>query len=506
MRLQNPIRIERSLGDTETSYFLPSRESGVNDMYLHLGFSAQPQTIRRDRVANAWAILRLKHPLLACNIEMHDYDDIKFVLMPYASPESVLHSANENIFYRQGTKEELIDSYLNGPRTLSAQRLSCIFLSQESDRSHSRHTHPDGPVQSTQVEDWFDYDLLLCTTHFIGDGMALHQCANDFFTLLSSKRSTEELHDIVKEQWRIRYGSQFSELSLPRSLEERLPQSSGRFQRAVSIVDFDLSQGRLLGGHSFSRRKGNDRRTVVPTVAFDEDRTRKALKLCKSHNVSISSALFAICNIAWARTRNDNPDLPVMMYSALNLRPFLTPDELNDSYWFIAISYFNVILPGFLPATDVEKTFWHRARFAKEQSTRSAKHRMLISRSREMAKERGVRARRWAKEDDENASGTRLPSPPVTATVMERPPSTALIGLSLLGNLDGIYKHTSFPQIRLHTLTTGSRQRSGAMLLFGYTFVGKLWVSLGYDENGFEKGLVEQFWKNVLTSMEELLL
>lgn len=96
MRLQNPIRIERSLGDTETSYFLPSRESGVNDMYillkliggkvfdkceryLHLGFSAQPQSIRRDRVANAWAILRLKHPLLACNIEMHDYDDIKFV-------------------------------------------------------------------------------------------------------------------------------------------------------------------------------------------------------------------------------------------------------------------------------------------------------------------------------------------------------------------------------------------------------------------------------------------
>lgn len=105
---------------------------------------------------------------------------------------------------------ELIDSYLNGPRTLSAQRLSCIFLSQESDRSHSRRTHPDGPVQSTQGEDWFNYDLLLCTTHFIGDGMALHQCANDFFTLLSSNRSTEELHDILKEQWQIRYGSQFS--------------------------------------------------------------------------------------------------------------------------------------------------------------------------------------------------------------------------------------------------------------------------------------------------------
>jgi len=28
------IYTERSLGETETSYFLPSRESGVNDMYV----------------------------------------------------------------------------------------------------------------------------------------------------------------------------------------------------------------------------------------------------------------------------------------------------------------------------------------------------------------------------------------------------------------------------------------------------------------------------------------
>ena len=36
---QPPLRtssyVERKLGDTELSYFLPSRESGVNDMYVH---------------------------------------------------------------------------------------------------------------------------------------------------------------------------------------------------------------------------------------------------------------------------------------------------------------------------------------------------------------------------------------------------------------------------------------------------------------------------------------
>jgi hypothetical protein len=118
----------------------------------------------------------------------------------------------------------------------------------------------------------------------------------------------------------------------------------------------------------------------------------------------------------------------------------------------------------------------------------------------------------WAKEDDEKANGTWT-SPPARPsqecqdkTKPSKPPSAALIGLSLLGNLDGMYKHASFADIRLHTLTTGSRQRSGGMLLFGYTFVGKLWVSLGYDENGFDKDVVDRFWQQYLKGVYELLV
>ncbi|KAG8695098.1 hypothetical protein FRC11_001736, partial [Ceratobasidium sp. 423] len=84
-------------------------------------------------------------------------------------------------------------------------------------------------------------------------------------------------------------------------------------------------------------------------------------------------------------------------------------------------------------------------------------------------------------------------------------PSTALIGLSLLGNLDGMYKHASYGTIKLTELTTGSRQRAGAMLLFSYTFVGKLWLCFGYDENGFERGVVEEFWKELLDAVDEIL-
>jgi hypothetical protein len=41
-----------------------------------------------------------------------------------------------------------------------------------------------------------------------------------------------------------------------------------------------------------------------------------------------------------------------------------------------------------------------------------------------------------------------------------------------------------------------SHQRSSGMLTFRYTFPGKLWISLGWDVNAFEKGMVEWFCDN----------
>ena len=207
------------------------------------------------------------------------------------------------------------------------------------------------------------------------------------------------------------------------------------------------------------------------------------------------------------------------MYSALNLRPYLNQSPADSSYWFLAVGYFNVILPNFFLETSlsssshleaVERTFWHRARSAKIQGIAAAKNPMFVSRTLLMAQERGQRARGWAQEDDEKEKGivkASVQAPPKTPLfVRQKAPSSALIGLSLLGNLDGIYKHKNFGDIRLHSLTTGSRQRHGAMLLFSYTFAGRLWVSLGYDENGLEKEIVNGFWEEVLKGLNEFFI
>ena len=79
------------------------------------------------------------------------------------------------------------------------------------------------------------------------------------------------------------------------------------------------------------------------------------------------------------------------------------------------------------------------------------------------------------------------------------------MGASLMGNLDAIYKHAAYPSIKLHTMSGAMRQRPGGIVLFAYTFAGKFWVDLVYDENAFDRPVVDRFWKEFEKGMEELL-
>lgn len=518
---------QRLMGDTELSYYLPSRADGVNDMYLHLGFRAPRTLFTSQRVLAAWALLLLRHPPLAARVIPPpsssspfdtDYSQVKFSYTAPASVSDAFNKASALLDLRKDvSKDELIDQYLNGDRILSDNKLSCLILSERA---------------SDAGQDVAEYDILLCAVHFLGDGMALHRFANDLFTLLAGAETnesltTEDFEELVHKEWETRWGPNHAAPTdvLPPPVEGSLPSVTGKFRKAAVKVDSLNSSRKDIGGHSLPRVKGNQRKTLVPTTAFDEVKTRAILKKCKARGVSISNALFALSALAWSRVQQRErsqefrKELPIMMYSALNLRPYLRPCDL--SYWFVSVGFFNVVLPSFLPssesrtdeATDkdvLHSTFWHRARLAKAQSSRAAKHPMLVPRTLETAKLRSNRSQAFAAEDDARSQGVSKPAaarPPTSSPVEgSTAPSTALLGLSLLGNLDGVYTHKAYPAIQLHTLTTGSRQREGALLVFGYTFVGKLWLSLGYDVNGFREGVVESWWKEVLDGVEEFLI
>lgn len=84
---------------------------------------------------------------------------------------------------------ELIDNYLNGQRTLSNDRLSFLILSSLQTFSLQN---------GTESENEQEFDLLICAAHFIGDGMALHTFANEFFVLLGGKLNESELRNLLE--------------------------------------------------------------------------------------------------------------------------------------------------------------------------------------------------------------------------------------------------------------------------------------------------------------------
>ena len=97
-----------------------------------------------------------------------------------------------------------------------------------------------------------NFDLLICATHFLGDGMALHQFAHEFLSLLGNHNEAGlltilegELNTLTETfSGKVDTGS-----SMPLSLEERLPASpSSRFHAAAVLVDHLGDQRRQIVG------------------------------------------------------------------------------------------------------------------------------------------------------------------------------------------------------------------------------------------------------------------
>ena len=108
---------------------------------------------------------------------------------------------------------DLIEAYLNGPRTLSNERLSYLVVSRTPAKLP---TPPSTPRTSEVLPVWaperltddkaVDYELFICAAHSIGDGMALHQFANDFFGLVGGPSSQEAMEQLVADEWKHRWG------------------------------------------------------------------------------------------------------------------------------------------------------------------------------------------------------------------------------------------------------------------------------------------------------------
>lgn len=290
------------------------------------------------------------------------------------------------------------------------------------------------------------------------------------------------------------------------------------------MINYDHLSLTIQGGHVFPRKKSNSRLGVNVNKTYTTTETSHIMSTCKSHKSTMLHALVVLCNFAWMKTTTSipslktkaDPSLPTMMYTSINLRPYIAKPPVSESEMYLALTYFNIMLPSFLSSACPKKTFWMRCENVKKQTFKAARSPMLLYRAQVMNAQRGIRARRFAKEDDEEAGvipksdpppKVTTPSPSIAkASAPPPPPSMALLGVSHMGNLDHVYQFASYPELELTGVHSTTRKSPGGLLLFSYTFRGRLYLSLGWDKPALQEGVVEAFWENVLAGVQEFLL
>lgn len=126
-----------------------------------------------------------------------------------------------------------------------------------------------------------------------------------------------------------------------------LKSNSISIKRNLSYVPSprDPTHSQTKGGHIFPRAALGTRLTLVPTISYLPTPTSLILRNCKSNGVTIAHAVFALANISFIKAFGERDErVPMMLYSAMNLRPWLINGGEED--WFcIAIGYYKYVSP-----------------------------------------------------------------------------------------------------------------------------------------------------------------
>lgn len=283
-----------------------------------------------------------------------------------------------------------------------------------------------------------DFDFFLFSTHFLGDGMALHSTAGEFFRLL-----TAEQNDEISPSKRT--------VSLPVAAEDRLPigLTNTRFGAGIARADYEKEQARQIVSsraqsalvnvrYSVRSRAGrphlparaarsatdarpdrlvsrreveaHPRRLQKPrryTRALDfrprrgrihEDRSSRTPPPRDAAHAVLGRQHSAVSEACEGFVRLVPPGNRVLqvctavLYAA-EATPSLTRWRRPHS----------IILPSFFvkDASVARALFWHRAQSVKCQTTRIVKSPFLPTRTLLMAKQRETSSIRWEREADE---------------------------------------------------------------------------------------------------------
>lgn len=204
----------RAAGLNETGFYhyALTDEKAPSDTFCRLAIEIHADSLE-GRVARAWQMLRLLHPLLDCKFHQDDFAGLSLQYCWRERHERSDHS----IFWKDEPTpwDEIRDDITNCPRIISDEHLSQLCIYTDTRITASEDKHETNEIKSRHGTR--KLEIVLICSHAISDGIRIVHTMNDFATLLGgdlparfkNTRDTDKLHFVLSR--------------LPRAMEIQLP-------------------------------------------------------------------------------------------------------------------------------------------------------------------------------------------------------------------------------------------------------------------------------------------
>ncbi|SCZ88171.1 BZ3500_MvSof-1268-A1-R1_Chr2-1g04236 [Microbotryum saponariae] len=550
----------RPLGLIETKFDLAAQNDGQGDVFVRMKtrVPAHGVDVLQRRVLLAWTRLRTLHLSLAYTVhdgpqgEMQHVPGVRNRVFRYHVPQNdrdaieqawrtvhVQHSSDPGKAARELQQQQV----LNGPRS-QLQQSSCL----------ARMVVIINDAQSSDADSHLDPVFMLALSHVISDGISIVNAMRDFFELLTSPwpptpptsppytRCLDELDPDSVFLWDVAPGvlsawnltapeaEQLSQLTL--ATEDLWPSLPLDSPNSASVARkrwfWAITRTIMLNRHrrapemfAFPRLSfagvGNELpRTEWLTLKLNVEKSQRIVGVCRRERISPSMLLYSIMSIVvsrfFASATSSLGYRPLKIGFPSSIRPFLDPSLKAKGPDFtsdlaIRLTFGHIALPFY--DTEAQELCGERLKWRIFKGARLAK-RQFDTRFREQ--ERG-----FFLADNYHRMLFRVLSAAGQDPVPIEEPST-VINASMIGDLDRLLpssfpllatlenkaSNTPPPTLDITDLSIGTRLHRGeGMFTEVYTFGRRLYVSVGFDEQIYEKAFIES---SILGAIESVLL
>ncbi|SGY20739.1 BQ5605_C016g08136 [Microbotryum silenes-dioicae] len=532
----------RPLGLIETKFDLAAQNDGQGDVFVRMTtrVPAQEVDVLQRRVLLAWTRLRTLHPSLAYTVhdgpqgEAQHVPGVRNRMFRYYVPQNdrdaieqawrtvhVQHSSDPGKAARELQQQQV----LNGPRS-QLQQSSCL----------ARLVMIINDAQSSDADSHLDPVFMLALSHVISDGISIVNAMRDFFELLTSPwpptpptsppytRCLDELGPNSVLSWDVAPGV-LSAWNLTALEAEQVSQ--------LTLATEDLWPSLPLdspNSASVARKRwfwAITRTIMWLTLKLDLETSQRTVGVCRRERISPIFLIIARCNSLgmllysilsivvsrfFASATSSLGYRPLKIGFPSSIRPFLDPSLRAKGSNFttdlaIRLTFGHITLPFY--DTEAQELCGERLKWRIFKGARLAK-RQFDTRFREQ--ERG-----FFLADNYHRMLFRVLSAAGQDPVPIEEPST-VINASMIGDLDRLLPssfpllatienkalNTPPPTVDITDLSIGTRLHRGEGLFTEvYTFGRRLYVSVGFDEQIYEKGFIES---SILGAIESVLL